>query len=153
MPFWWKAQLPPSSPSFKTALMNDPWEPRQALNDHIAPWVRNTECSLLFLHLHAIWTDWVNAVSFGTVLLFHCSNPRNAHTLWPFNRPRCWTGASLYFTSLTGDTVWLQPVPRASGCMTAQYLKSATSQAGWPTVCKRDGLCLLPTYHHDNFPL
>ena len=57
MSFWWEAQLPPSSPCFKMALMNDPQEPCQSLNHHIAPQVGNIKCPLLLLHSCPIWRD------------------------------------------------------------------------------------------------
>lgn len=37
MSFWWEVQLQSSSLCFKMALINDPQEPCQSLNDHTAP--------------------------------------------------------------------------------------------------------------------
>lgn len=135
--------------------MNDPQDPCQSLNYHLAPWVRNIKCSLLFLHPHPIWANWVNTVSFGTVLPVHSSDPKNAHTLWPFDSPQCWSWGLPVLQLIDW---WHLQKPRGCnlcpvhpGCMTAQYKHNVgrfTSQVPYLVSARGMSSAFAWTYHH-----
>lgn len=72
------------------ALTNDPQEPHQSLDHHRAPqWGHLPGFSAVVPPPPS--GDRLIQFRLALFCYFHSSNPKNAHTLWPFNSPECWS--------------------------------------------------------------